>query len=233
MTRVADVTLRSPTLDDVPAAVTVINAEAQRLHGRDDVDEAAVRGWWTQPAPFDLETDVVLAERGGEVVGYGDLGDQANDGTILWLDARGDAREEVVAELERRALARRAAGGAIRAVIDAEDDPMARVLEERGYERIRTSYRMDGAPAGVAICRPAQHGDPNSGWISELGVLPEHRRRGLAAALLTHAFAELARRGRVRARLGVDAESTTGAVRLYERVGMSVVERSDIWEHRR
>ena len=30
--------------------------------------------------------------------------------------------------------------------------------------------------------------------------------------------------------LGVDAENTTGAVALYERVGMHVVRRSDTWE---
>jgi ribosomal protein S18 acetylase RimI-like enzyme len=30
--------------------------------------------------------------------------------------------------------------------------------------------------------------------------------------------------------LGVDAESTTGAVRLYERVGMRQVRRADTWE---
>jgi ribosomal protein S18 acetylase RimI-like enzyme len=30
-------------------------------------------------------------------------------------------------------------------------------------------------------------------------------------------------------RLGVDAENETGAVRLYERVGMQVVRRQDNW----
>ena len=39
-----------------------------------------------------------------------------------------------------------------------------------------------------------------------------------------------AERGKRSAGLGVDAENTTGAVALYERVGMHVVRRSDTWE---
>lgn len=87
-----------------------------------------------------------------------------------------------------------------------------------------------GEPVAASICRPSEHGDPECGWVSELGVLPGHRRRGIASALLTQAFASFAGRGLVRAALGVDAENTTGAVRLYERVGMQVVERRETWE---
>ena len=51
------------------------------------------------------------------------------------------------------------------------------------------------------------------------------RQRGIARALLLHTFGELWRRDRRWAALGVDAESLTGATRLYESVGMSVRER--------
>ena len=54
----------------------------------------------------------------------------------------------------------------------------------------------------------------------------------LRTALLEHSFGELQRRGRTRAGLSVDAENTTGAVRLYERVGVTVLERQDTWEKR-
>ncbi len=104
----ADVTLRAPTLDDVDAVVAVINRASRERRGRDEVDANAVQGWWTQPPPFDLARDAVVAVRDGEVVGYGDVGDQANDGSVLWLDVRGEATPEVHAELERRALERRA-----------------------------------------------------------------------------------------------------------------------------
>ena len=46
------------------------------------------------------------------------------------------------------------------------------------------------------------------------------RGRGLGRALLREAFAELRRRGLPRAYLGVDSENPTGAMGLYESVGM-------------
>jgi len=300
---VPDLTLRAPTLADVDAVVEVINRASRELRGRDEVDANAVEGWWTQPPPFDLAQDAVIAVQDGEIIGYGDLGDQANDGSVLWLDVRGGAMPELHAELERRALDRRAPDGVVRAMADESDSELAVVLAERGYRRIRASYRMgidlrgrafapdwppgavvrtsvegvdepllhrigeesfadhwghtptpyeewlhwmrsvgegdpsmwfvaevEGAPAGIAICRPYAHGNPDCGWVSVLGVLREHRRTGLGTALLTHSFGEFQRRGRLSAELGVDAESTTGAVGLYERAGMRVLWQWDIWE---
>jgi mycothiol synthase len=84
--------------------------------------------------------------------------------------------------------------------------------------------------AGILLARPERGGDKTLGWISVLGVRRPWRRRGLGRALLLHAFGELRRRGKPRAGLGVDGESPTSAVRLYERVGMTVVRRSDHWE---
>jgi ribosomal protein S18 acetylase RimI-like enzyme len=84
--------------------------------------------------------------------------------------------------------------------------------------------------AGVCLCGPRRRGDERIGWVSVLGVLPPWRRRGLGRALLLHGFGELHRRGFARAGLGVDAENTTGAVRLYEQGGMRVVHRADRYE---
>jgi mycothiol synthase len=60
------------------------------------------------------------------------------------------------------------------------------------------------------------------GWIGEVGVRSAYRGRGVGAALLNHAFAQLAARGLSTVRLTVDAGNETGATRLYERVGMRV-----------
>jgi mycothiol synthase len=76
--------------------------------------------------------------------------------------------------------------------------------------------------AGVALCLPRSWDDPDKGWIGILGVLRDYRRRGIASALLRHAFGEFYRRGQKRAGLGVDSGSLTGAQRLYEQVGMHV-----------
>jgi len=84
--------------------------------------------------------------------------------------------------------------------------------------------------AGVCLCRSQVPADPGLGWVYVLGVRPPWRRLGLARALLLHSFHELRARGRGRVGLGVDAENTTGAVRLYESVGMHVARRSDTYE---
>jgi mycothiol synthase len=84
-------------------------------------------------------------------------------------------------------------------------------------------------PAGIAICH--RHTTrPELGWVRILGVRRAWRQRGLGEALLRHAFGEFSGRGLRGAGLGVDATSVTGANRLYERVGMCVAARFDIYE---
>lgn len=68
---------------------------------------------------------------------------------------------------------------------------------------------------------------PPTSWINVLGVRRPWRRRGVARALLLHAFAEFRGRGKRGAGLGVDGLNTTGAVRLYEQAGMHVARRYD------
>ena len=84
----------------------------------------------------------------------------------------------------------------------------------------------------AAISLNAWHfsGDPQFGWVHVLGVRPPWRKRGLGTALLRHSFRDFASRGATRVGLGVDGENTTGAVHLYERVGMRVVRRNDTYE---
>lgn len=79
--------------------------------------------------------------------------------------------------------------------------------------------------AGIALCFPSRGGDTSLGWVSTLGVRRPWRKRGVGLALLYHAFGELQRRGRTRVGLGVDAQSLTGATRLYEKAGMQAVRR--------
>jgi ribosomal protein S18 acetylase RimI-like enzyme len=60
------------------------------------------------------------------------------------------------------------------------------------------------------------------GYVGAIGVRPAWRGKGVAKALLYRTFAEFWRRGTTRVTLDVDSENTTGAVALYERVGMHV-----------
>lgn len=81
--------------------------------------------------------------------------------------------------------------------------------------------------AAISLCRPKITDDPQMGFVDILGVRRPWRRQGLALALLHHSFAELQNRGQLRVGLGVDAESLTGATRLYEKAGMHVARQFD------
>jgi mycothiol synthase len=59
------------------------------------------------------------------------------------------------------------------------------------------------------------------GWLEHVSVRRAWRRRGLASALIAESLRGLRARGLDEAALGVDAENTTGALRLYERLGFS------------
>jgi ribosomal protein S18 acetylase RimI-like enzyme len=83
--------------------------------------------------------------------------------------------------------------------------------------------------AGACLCNPHEWGDRSAGHVNSLSVRPRWRRRGLALAMLLHSFRELRTRGREHVTLFVDAENTTGAVRLYHRAGMHIDQQQDIW----
>jgi mycothiol synthase len=68
------------------------------------------------------------------------------------------------------------------------------------------------------------------GWIGTLGVREAWRRRGLGLALLHESFRRFRSRGETTVALGVDVENPTGATRLYERAGMTVLWQADVWE---
>ncbi len=57
------------------------------------------------------------------------------------------------------------------------------------------------------------------GWLEHVSVRRPWRRRGLASALMTSAMRGLVERGIAEAALGVDAENTSGALRVYESLG--------------
>jgi mycothiol synthase len=74
----------------------------------------------------------------------------------------------------------------------------------------------------VGVCLGRIVGDENGqrGWIDEVAVRPAWRGRGIALALLHHAFGAYYRRQVYTCALDVDSANATGATRLYERAGM-------------
>lgn len=94
-------------------------------------------------------------------------------------------------------------------------------LMENAYWSPELSYL---AQAGDEIVGATMAFDyPNEGWIRQLGVRRPWRKQGVGLALLHTIFREFQRRAKPRAGLAVDSQSLTGALRLYERAGMRVV----------
>lgn len=91
-------------------------------------------------------------------------------------------------------------------------------------------HEETGEIAGISLCRSEHWSDPSVAYVLDLAVRREHRRKGIALALLHHTFGEFWKRGRKDVALHVDASSLTGAVRLYERAGMHQDERSVAYE---
>ncbi len=83
-----------------------------------------------------------------------------------------------------------------------------------------------GELVAVNWCNGSHEGDETVGYVQTLGVRRPWRGRGLARNLLLLALAEFQRRGKRGAALDVDADSITGATRLYESVGMAEVHRT-------
>ena len=71
---------------------------------------------------------------------------------------------------------------------------------------------------------------PESAFVRQLAVPRASRGRGIALALLHETFRRAAGRALPAVVLGVDAANATGAVRLYERAGMRVVEEFTRWD---
>ena len=95
-----------------------------------------------------------------------------------------------------------------------------RLVKDPDYDPTLWFVVRDGNDiAAVMRNEPDRSG---AGFVAALGVRKPWRKRGIALALLQHAFGEFYRRGKRRVALGVDAENPTGATRLYERAGMEV-----------
>jgi len=95
------------------------------------------------------------------------------------------------------------------------------MMEQQSFDPALWFLAMDGDEiAGATLCKTLA----GEGWIHVVGVRRPWRNRGLGLALLRHALAEYYRRNVHKVALSVDAESVTGAPRLYGRAGMRVRE---------
>ncbi len=82
---------------------------------------------------------------------------------------------------------------------------------------------LDGSPVGVMVTTRQFEPEDDAGYVRTLGVLAAGRGVGVAKALLRHCFAASRLAGRTAVLLHVDVANVTGALRLYESVGMHPV----------
>ncbi|RAG86542.1 hypothetical protein DN069_06175 [Streptacidiphilus pinicola] len=79
--------------------------------------------------------------------------------------------------------------------------------------------RVSGEPLAIVMCEESSSEAGRDLYVALVGTARAGRRRGIASALLAHVLREGAAAGYDRSSLGVDADSPTGAVGLYERLG--------------
>jgi GNAT superfamily N-acetyltransferase len=105
------------------------------------------------------------------------------------------------------------------------DDWAADVVLRPGFEPWHLRVVTD--PAGEVVGMGYVVMSRDSGFVMSLAVRKDQRNRGLARALLVDCFQVSRADGRSRAEISTD--SRTGALALYERVGMHI---TSTWPHR-
>lgn len=111
--------------------------------------------------------------------------------------------------------------------------PFEQFVEDETGPDLDPSLWLLARDGGKALGTLTASRGEDRGWVDYLGVVPAARGRGVGAALLRRSFAAFASRGIERVIVSVHAENPTGATGLYERVGMRVVKRWDLWERAR
>jgi mycothiol synthase len=289
----ARLTTRPPRPDEAQAVTDLVIACDVAEFGQPDFELDDLLTDWHMPG-FDLGRDAIVVADGERIVAYASFvrGDYVD--VYVHPDHRNAGIGKALLEWsERRALERMAPGEELRVgqVITTGETGARRLLEKRGYEPVRTYWRMTmpladsppppAWPEGVHVRTFDQERDtravyalvqdafgdnerhtaesfeewqafmidrdafepglwfiaeskgeivgcvlcPNyedEGWIRQIAVSRDWRRRGLGTALLRQAMSELHRRGRREIGLVVDSWNRTGAKELYEYAGMKV-----------
>jgi len=110
--------------------------------------------------------------------------------------------------------------------------------DEEGIKEFETEYlldpnydpelwfaaEVDGEWVGMIYGNKSTPFGKDYGWVSILGVNRDWRSKGVAKALMLHFFQKIKENGSNKVGLSVDSDSLTGATKLYEAVGMYVIE---------
>ena len=103
---------------------------------------------------------------------------------------------------------------------DPFEDWAAKTIARPGFEPWHLPVMIGPGDEIVAAAFLIDPDDVSEGWVQQLAVARDHRGRGLARAVLSESFGRFHSRGAEAC--GVNTDSRTGALGLYEHVGMSV-----------
>jgi ribosomal protein S18 acetylase RimI-like enzyme len=95
---------------------------------------------------------------------------------------------------------------------------------------LRYLATVDGEPAAAMLLSRRAEAE-GALYVNDLATLEQFRRRGIASALLAHAFEVTAREGLAQLALHVDSENTHAAPSVYRRAGLEV--RTAFWAYAR
>jgi len=104
------------------------------------------------------------------------------------------------------------------------EDFSAQIMQRPGFEPWQ--LRLMTGPSGEVVGTSILQLTDDCGYVSRLAVRRDQRHRGLARALLVDSFEQARQHGATRSELSTD--SRTGALGLYEKVGMEV---TSTWRH--
>jgi mycothiol synthase len=287
---------RAACWDDVDDVLELFRAcDRAEVGFEDPVREHHEESWRRAGFDLDLDAKIVVAPAGTAAAYASSFGLNPELSVEVFVRVHPDHRGLGLgsallewAEAHARQVIPAGASSKLTNGIPAEDEAAARLLEGRGFERVRIFWHMErelartsspgATPAGIRIrtyrhevdadalyeaieeafvdhwgyepyprethMEEIQRYEPglvlvamedeevvgavmakpleDRGWVDVVAVRKPWRGRGIARAMLLRSFAAMAARGYGSVMLNVDAESRTGATRLYESVGMHV-----------
>jgi mycothiol synthase len=110
------------------------------------------------------------------------------------------------------------------------------VISSRSYRPALSLVARGGDGAIAAYVQTAEYDavaeatGVREAFVAKVGTTPDHRRRGLASALLSQCIELYREHGFDRSALDVDSENPSGALGVYERAGFEVTKKFTLYE---
>src|SRR5436309_2375753 len=145
--------VRRPSMDDLKAVYELLSTCDIAEYGTPDLTEEELRSEWSSPT-LNIETDVwVVVSSENKVIGYASVGDKEHVRIFAFTRVHPDYRNEGIGNYLLRLAEARALQHIPEAPADARvtmnhwtsslNEEAQRALEQEGFTRIRTHWRME------------------------------------------------------------------------------------------